>query len=73
LPKNEQSVTIRYSKKQGVAMTDTPIPEVTLEQVLQVLAEQNGNLQRMAQYFFDLGHSEGEQYMADKIHADETN
>jgi len=73
LPKNEQSVTIRYSEKQGVAMTDTPIPEVTLEQVLQVLAEQNGNLQRMAQYFFDLGHSEGEQYMADKIHADETN
>ena len=54
-------------------MTDTPIPKVTLEQVLQVLAEQNGNLQRMAQYFFDSGHSEGEQYMADKIHADETN
>ena len=60
-------------KNKELTMTDTPIPKVTLEQVLQVLAEQNGNLQRMAQYFFDLGHSEGEQYMADKIHADETN
>jgi hypothetical protein len=53
-------------------MTDTPIPKVTLEQVLRVLDEQNGNLQSMAQYFFELGHSEGEIYMADKINAVET-
>ena len=56
----------------GAAMTDTPIPKVTLEQVLRVLDEQNGNLQSMAQYFFELGHSEGEIYMADKINAVET-
>ena len=53
-------------------MTDTPIPKVTLEQVLRVLDEQNGNLQSTAQYFFELGHSEGEIYMADKINAVET-
>ena len=71
-PEMKDQLQLDIVKNKELKMTDTPIPKVTLEQVLRVLHEQNGNLQSTAQYFFELGHSEGEIYMADKINAVET-
>jgi hypothetical protein len=52
-------------------MIDNTMHEVTLEEALKVLEKSGGNLQKMAQYFYDCGHSEGEIYMADKINSTE--
>jgi len=52
-------------------MIDNPIPEITQKEALTKFAEFGEDLQKMAQYFFELGHSEGEIYMADKINSEE--
>jgi hypothetical protein len=52
-------------------MIDSPIPEITHEKALETMVQFGGDLQKMAQYFYELGHAEGEIYMADKINSAE--